>query len=84
LKLNKFQFVSAAEKAAVKGKPLSKKELKKLKKREEFNKQMEDSSGGIEQFAVSQAESSAKKKNVLFETETDIKVTYRLCQNFHG
>ncbi|XP_064649136.1 ATP-binding cassette sub-family F member 1-like isoform X2 [Lineus longissimus] len=68
--------VDEAEKEAAvnPGKALSKKEQKKLKKKEEFNKQLEDHSGGIEQFAVSQAESSIKKKNVLFETETDIKV----------
>ncbi|XP_074654259.1 ATP-binding cassette sub-family F member 1-like [Tubulanus polymorphus] len=51
---------------------LSRKELKKLKKQEEFNKQIGDLSTGIDQFAVSQSERTGK--DAIHENQTDIKV----------
>ncbi|XP_014768594.1 ATP-binding cassette sub-family F member 1 [Octopus bimaculoides] len=51
---------------------LSKKELKKIQKQMEFQKQLEEE-GDIRQFTVSQAEKSAKAGNLL-DNQQDIKV----------
>ncbi|XP_029638485.1 ATP-binding cassette sub-family F member 1 [Octopus sinensis] len=59
------------EKKPVKVK-LSKKELKKIQKQLEFQKQLEEE-GDIRQFTVSQAEKSAKAGNLL-DNQQDIKV----------